>query len=417
MRRPATILAIIAALAVGLAPLPAVAKKGPDYEIDQQALAATVAGVEAATGQDALSGEIAGAAWIAQVPDNWNGDLVVYAHGFRGETPRLTVDPPPAFEFLVAQGYAWAASSYRRNDYDPGIGVIDTKNVTRHMQSMLGPELDKTYLTGASMGGHVTAAAIEQYPQFYDGAMPICGVLGDVELFDYFADYSLAAAAYAGLDADSFAYPDEQWSSTTVPDIQDGLSFAPGPGWAFALNQQGQEFKEFVEVGSGGDRVTYDVAWQFWHNPGNQAGNFLFNLSEGDGTIANRSGAVQQTSDTVYAEEYGPAFASLDGLIKRVDAANRVRKAIYAEEVAANGRSDLLVQRAIRDVGHCSFAPQEIISAYTDLFTWVETGVKPAGEDLVNDISSPTLGCQFTNPTGGSGLRALLDLQEPCPAG
>jgi hypothetical protein len=63
MRRPATILAIIAALAVGLAPLPAVAKKGPDYEIDQQALAATVAGVEAATGQDALSGEIARLPW------------------------------------------------------------------------------------------------------------------------------------------------------------------------------------------------------------------------------------------------------------------------------------------------------------------------------------------------------------------
>ena len=451
MRRPATILAIIAALAVGLAPLPAVAKKGPDYQIDQQALAATVDAVEDATGQEAMSGEIAGAAWIAQVPDNWNGDLVIYAHGFRGETPSLTVDPPPAYQFLVAQGYAWAASSYRRNGYEPGIGVLDTKNLTRHMQSVLGRDLDKTYLTGFSMGGHVTAAAIEKYPQFYDGAMPACGVLGDVELFDYFADYSLAAAAYADLDADSFAYPDEQWTSTTVPDIQAGLSFAPGENWAFALNQQGQGFKDFVEVGSGGDRVTYDVAWRFWHNPANESGNFLFNLSQGDGTIANRSGTVVQTSDTVYAEEYGPDYASLDASIKRVDAANRVRKSqgskpaplingtpsvpvlsihttgdlfvpiemeqIYAKEVAANGRSDLLVQRAIRDVGHCSFAPQEIISAYTDLFTWVETGVKPAGEDLVNGISSPTLGCQFTNPTGGSGLRAVLDLQEPCPAG
>jgi pimeloyl-ACP methyl ester carboxylesterase len=447
MRRPATILALSAALVLGLAPLTAAAKKGPEYAIDQQALAATVAGVEAATGQEAMSGEIAGAAWIAQVPDDWNGDLVIYAHGFRGDTSRLTVDPPPAFEFLVSQGYAWAASSYRRNDYDPGIGVIDTKNLTRHMQSMLGGDLDKTYLTGASMGGHVTAAAIEQYPQFYDGAMPICGVLGDVELFDYFADYSLAAAAYAGLDADAFAYPDEQWSSSTVPDIQAGLSFAPGASWAFALNQQGAAFKDFVEVGSGGDRVTYDFAWQFWHSPLNQAGNFMFNLSEGDGTIANRSGSVAQTSDTVYAEEYGPQFASLDSVIKRVDAANRVRKAqgqkpaplingtpsvpvlsihttgdlfvpiemeqIYAKEVAANGRSDLLVQRAIRDVGHCSFAPQEIISAYSDLFTWVETGVKPAGEDLVNDISSPSLGCQFTSPTGGSGFRGAL---EPCPA-
>jgi hypothetical protein len=71
------------------------------------------------------------------------------------------------------------------------------------------------------------------------------------------------------------------------------------------------------------------------------------------------------------------------------------------------------VQRAIRDVGHCTFTGEEIVSAYSDLFTWVETGVKPAGEDLVNDISSPSLGCQFTSPTGGSGFRGAL---EHCPA-
>ena len=47
------------------------------------------------------------------------------------------------------------------------------------------------------MGGHVTAVAIEQYPQAYDGAMPICGVLGDHELFDFYLDYNLVAAALA----------------------------------------------------------------------------------------------------------------------------------------------------------------------------------------------------------------------------
>ena len=51
-----------------------------------------------------------------------------------------------------------------------------------------------TYLTGASMGGRVTAAAIEQFPRAYDGALPICGVLGDHELFDFYLDYSLVAA-------------------------------------------------------------------------------------------------------------------------------------------------------------------------------------------------------------------------------
>ena len=87
---------------------------------------------------------------------------------------------------------------------------------------------------------------------------------------------------------------------------------------------------------------------------------------------------------------------------------------IYAREVQANNRGDLLVQRAIRDVGHCTFTSEEIQQSYTDLFGWVESGVRPAGEDLLADISSPTLGCDFTVGDGGSGLRSLL---EPCPGG
>ncbi|MEO7753874.1 MAG: hypothetical protein ABIS35_10710 [Terracoccus sp.] len=447
MRRWITAAAAALALTLGTG-LPATAKQGPDYRIDEQALAATVADVERSTGQDAISGQIAGAAYIAQVPKNWNGDLVVYAHGYRGTGSDLTVEPPPAYQYLISQGYAWAASSYRRNDYDPGIGVIDTKNLTVRMKKVLGRTLDKTYLVGFSMGGHVTASAIETYPTLYDGALPACGVLGDVELFDYFLDYSLGAAAYAGLGADDYAFPSSSWTTTTVPRIEAGLSYAPGPNWAFALKPAGQQFKSFVEVGSGGDRVTFDTAWQYWHSPANESGSFLFNRSAGDGTIAGRRGTVAQNSDTVYATEYGRQFASLDTTIKRVTASNRARKAqgttpapiihgtpsvpvlslhttgdlfvpiemeqIYAKEVRANGRGDLLVQRAIRDVGHCSFTGEEIVSAYSDLFRWVETGVKPAGEDLVSNISSPTLGCAFTKGTGGSGLRPQIAALEPC---
>ena len=50
-------------------------------------------------------------------------------------------------------------------------------------------------MTGASMGGHVTAVAIEHFPRAFAGAMPYCGVLGDAELFDYFLDANVTAAA------------------------------------------------------------------------------------------------------------------------------------------------------------------------------------------------------------------------------
>ena len=50
---------------------------------------------------------------------------------------------------------------------------------------------------------------------------------------------------------------------------------------------------------------------------------------------------------------------------------------LYRELVAASGDSPLLVQRTINRYGHCAFTPAEIATAFTDLVTWVEFGLKP----------------------------------------
>lgn len=455
MRRSSLLVTLVLTLVATLA-LPASAARGPEYVFDPEApLSGGPVSTIEAEGVATVVGEIAGAGFVGQRPEGeaWNGELVVWAHGYRGEGERLYVDPPPAREWLLDQGYAWIASSYRRNSYDPGVGVLDTKNATQRATQLWG-EPDRTYLAGASMGGHVTASAIERFPNLYDGALPACGVMGDVELFDYFLDYNLGAAAYAGLDAATLTYPDADWVDDEVVEIKQALSnydlSAPSTAWAYGgsplvggtnlLTGPGEDFKSFVEVRSGGERgPIFDVAWDFWHIAGD--GDFFFDLGEGDGTIAGRSGIVGQNSDTDYAATYGEEFAFLDDQILRVEAANRVRKAkgnkpapliagdpgipvlsihtigdlfvpiemqrIYADRVAANGASDLLVQRAIRDVGHCTFSAAEWQRSYTDLFDWVETGVRPEGEDLIGDISSATLGCAWTDPTAG-GFRALL---------
>ena len=54
---------------------------------------------------------------------------------------------------------------------------------------------NRVYVTGASLGGHVTAVSIEQYPHAYQAPLPICGVVGDYELFDYYLDFNVAACA------------------------------------------------------------------------------------------------------------------------------------------------------------------------------------------------------------------------------
>ena len=58
-----------------------------------------------------------------------------------------------------------------------------------------------------------------------------------------------------------------------------------------------------------------------------------------------------------------------------------VHGALYASAVAATGNSDWLVQRSVPGTdggyGHCTFTPQELATAFTDLVLWDQYGIKP----------------------------------------
>ena len=182
-------------------------------------------------------------------PD-WNGELVLYAHGYRGTGPELTVDNPSIRAYLVNNGFAWAASSYSTNGYDVKQGVKDTHALGALFQGLVGnPEPDVSHRP--SMGGHITGVAIEQYPNAYAGAMPMCGVMGDNTLFDYFLDYHLIAQALADWPA-QFPAPADYLTSV-VPAVKTALASSFPAG----LNSDGEKLKAVTELLTGGDRPTF----------------------------------------------------------------------------------------------------------------------------------------------------------------
>ena len=195
----------------------------------------TWAALPGATG---YQGELAGAVYRIEVPDDWNGSLVMWAHGYRGtaaDNPYLTVDDHPLRPLLIAQGYAWAASSYAKNDYNVGQGVLDTHKLVSYFKDEIG-EPDQVLITGASMGGHVTAVSIEQFSNTYAGAMPICGVLGDRALFDFFGDFSLSAQYLGGSSQSGFPVSDPgTYLFADIPTMKSNLEAFPG-AWPFALS-------------------------------------------------------------------------------------------------------------------------------------------------------------------------------------
>lgn len=435
-------------LLVAVTAMPATAGNGPppDYSLDEDSLE-----FDALPGATAYWGVQGGAGYRVEVPDDWNGSLVLWAHGFReAGSEDLTVDNHPLREILIPSGFAWAASSYSRNDYDVATGVQDTHALSKLFNGLV-EKPERTYVTGASMGGHITAVLIEQFPKAYDGAMPICGVVGDYELFDFFLDFNVAAQQI-GTGSSTFPVDPAQYIGLTVPTIKGNLEAVPG-GWPNVLNADGQNLKNLTELRSGGERPNFDEAWFFWNTFPSFAsgpGNFLFDLGALDGTLPRAPGQALDNTGVVYQFDTDPALtadeqALNDGVVRvAADAQARNPNGLaqvpvvsgdigvpvltlhnlgdlfvpihmeveYAQRAAAEGKSDLLVQRAIRGVSHCDFTATELVTAFFDLVGWVEYGVKPAGDDFLDPavVAGPTFGCQFTIDPGGDHI-----LATPCP--
>lgn len=395
-------------------------------------------------------GVIGAAGYRIEVPENWNGSLVLWAHGYRGTGAELTVDNHPLRSFLVANGYAWAASSYSTNGYDPGRGAIDTNALRSLFVDDYGRP-DRTYITGASLGGHVTAVVAEQWPNLYDGAMPICGSLADYGLFDYFLDFNASAQTLSGVGA---GYPyGADYLTTTVPATKAAL----GPAFPFVLNAQGLALAGLVQNRSGGSRPLFQQGWLYWNGV---AGDFMFGLATLSGALPLPPGVPVQNSEVVYQFDNNPALSpsetAFNAQVQRVTADRQARRtnglsAIsptsgdlhvpmltlhtlgdlfvpismeqqYAARVAAHGSSALLVQRATRDVGHCSFTPTELVTTFTDLTRWVTTGARPAGDDFLDAaaVADPAFGCRFTDRTAprlwDTSPQLAFLRPPPCPA-
>lgn len=425
----------------------AVAAPPPQYYVDEAKLPfAELPGLPSQREWGVLSG----AGYRIEVPQNWNGKLVMWAHGYRGTGLELTVDDHPLRQFLLAQGYAWAASSYSKNAYDPAQGAKDTNALTNYFAGRFGRP-GRTYITGASMGGHVTGIVAEQYRQSYDGAMPICGVLGDYKLFDFFLDFNVGAQTLSGVGK-LYPYADDYLSST-VPATKAAL----GPAFPFALNANGLNFKSMVQLRTGGVRPLFDQGWLFWNAV---AGDFLFGLGVGDGTLPRQPGVAVDNFDVVYQFDINAAQSSAEtvfnGTVQRVKADPQARRRNglanvtpttgdlhmpmltlhtlgdlfvpfhmeqeYARRVQAKGHGHNLVQRATRDYGHCSFTPTELVTTFVDLVKWVEGGIKPAGDDVLNPavVADPAFGCTFTDkvtPRQWDTVPGLSFLRPPaCPA-
>ncbi|HKC46586.1 MAG TPA: alpha/beta hydrolase, partial [Gemmatimonadales bacterium] len=253
------------------------------------------------------------------------------------------------------------------------------------------------------------------------------------DLFNYYLDFNLVAEELAGVQA-QFPFP-ANYQTAVVP----GVKAALGSPYPAVLNPQGEKLRGVTQNISGGPRPAFPTSFVVW-------GNFLFTVgTTGTGDIGVAPGNVQDNSTRVYQIDSDPALSTdeivLNANVLRVTQDPQGRhpnglsnippilanfripvlsihtigdlfvplsmEQIYAQRAKAQGTSDLLVQRAIRDHNHCGFAVPEEEAAFADLVNWVTNSVKPKGDDILTPavVAAPTFGCQFSVP-GHPGFAA-----------
>lgn len=373
---------------------------------------------EALPGARAIFGEYEGGGFQIEVPDDWNGGVVYFAHGFRGNPPALTVGPPPIRDHLIARGFAWAASSYTKNGYEPGAGARDTLALQRVVAERIG-EPRRQYLYGQSMGGHVVTLSLEQYPDAYDGALSECGVVSGHDILDYFLSWGVLSSHFAGVDLYDTTRDVGEFGSVINGTVVPALGSPAEPTAA------GARFIDVIERMTGGPRAYFleglraNYGFNFvilvnavgTAGPANAASQNVGVRYDIDPALGVTADALNRDVPRVIANEMFrdpakyPEFADMTGKIGAplltIHGTGDLFVPIHLEQsyrrtVDAAGNGGLLVQRAIRRPGHCNFSAEERVQAFDDLVGWVEDGAKPRGEDLSGDLREA--GRDFTRP-------------------
>jgi pimeloyl-ACP methyl ester carboxylesterase len=151
----------------------------------------------------ACSGTLEGAKYQIQLPEKWNGTLLLFSHGYRAaessppdfapvQTDAQASPAEAASTALLAKGYALAGSAYKTNGWAVADGVAAGEQLHDFFVQKVGTP-KRTYAWGVSLGGLITELLAEKHPDWVSGAAPMCGVLGGTNLnFDLALDVGYA---------------------------------------------------------------------------------------------------------------------------------------------------------------------------------------------------------------------------------
>ncbi|MEA2362010.1 MAG: hypothetical protein QOD71_1155 [Thermoleophilaceae bacterium] len=372
-------------------------------------------------------GRLGGSVYQIEIPAHWNGQLVLYMHGFGELAPTAEVSPPGIRRYLIGQGFAWGASSFSSTSLIPGRAADETAALWDLFARRYGRPT-RTYVTGQSMGGAATHVAAERYADRFDGALALCGAASQTPALAITADFFAAAAYTAGVTQREF---DRSTGIRTLIDdrilpalrrprvhrrFEDIMvSLTGGPR---AFDREGFRMEEDTNWHRGelvvAARIARNRNTVYRLGPPSPVASREFNRA----VIRFRTNRALRRSFLAGNETTGRIQMPLLSLHTTGDGQVPIEQArILRRRVHAAGRDRLLVQRVIRDPGHCGFTTTEWAASLEALIDWVERGARPKGNDVLvrhlNDLRrrferSPRPGTPEADAVPGARRRVVL---------
>lgn len=372
-------------------------------------------------------GRLGGAVYQIEVPDNWNGQLVLDMHGYGELGPEARVGPPDFRHYLIAHGIAWGASSFSSTSLIPGRAADETAAVWDQFAHTYGRP-SQSYITGWSMGGAATHIAAERYADRFDGALAFCGAASQTPALSIGTNFFVAAGYAAGVtQADYDASTDvrglihdrimpaldDPQVHKRFEDIMVELTGGPRrfarPGIREEEQTNWRRAELLISAGLASNR---DVDYRL--GPGSPVSSDEFNRS----VIRLPTNDEARRAFLEGNETTGDLQMPMLTLHTTGDGQVPIEQArILRQRVDAAGKGDLLVQRVVGDVGHCGFTTTEMEAGLEALKAWVERGTKPKGTNvLVGDLRqlnrtfelSPRPGTPQADGVRGAGQRVSI---------
>jgi hypothetical protein len=347
-----------------------------------------------------------GALYRLARPTPWNGTLVLYAHGYVSpdQPVGIPADANLTISLLASRGFAVAASSFSENGWAVKDGAQRTHQLLGTFATAFGAPA-RVYVSGGSMGGLIAIKLVESYPGEFSGLLAACPVSGGMRsqldylanvrvLFDLFYPGVLPGSAVdvpAGIDVTSqIVVPAIAAMSASPNGALAIASIAQTPVPAASVPELIQSIVTALAGGAGYPSVLALTHGQpFFDNSGTTyAGAYPGAVPPA--TLAWINATAQRFSASPsglnYIERnYTPSgdlhYPAITLSTFRDPVAPGFHRELYGASVSAAGNGDWLVQRSVAGTGsgygHCTFTPQELVTAFSDLVVWAEYGIKP----------------------------------------